>query len=275
MITIDGKKIAKEIANRLKKQMASLGKKPVLAVILVNQNDVGESYIKSKQGFGKSIGVDVVLHKFSEDTDHEVLRLAIRAAIDASDCAIVQLPLPKHVDERTILNLIPPEKDPDVLNSFNKEAFEKCKGVVPPPVAGAVAEILQRSDVSLKGKKVVVLGKGRLVGDPVAAWLRCNGVLPKSFDKNDDPKIVEESLKNADAIISGIGSPNFVKPAMVKKGVVLIDAGTSGQSGQVVGDIHPDCAKKASLYTPVPGGVGPISVAKLFENLLVLVKNEK
>lgn len=271
MKKVDGKKIAKEIASSLKKQVAKLGKKPVLAVISVSQNDVSESYIKSKKSFGESIGVNVVLHKFSEDADPEVLRLSIRAVIDASDCAIVQLPLPKHVDERKILNLIPPEKDPDVLNSFNKESFEKCKGIVSPPVSGAIAEIFERNATSLKGKKVVVLGKGRLVGSPVAAWLRCNGVLPKAHDKNDDPKIVEESLKNADAIISGIGSPNFVKPAMIKDGVILIDAGTSGQSGQVVGDIHPDCAKKASLYTPVPGGVGPIAVAKLFENLLILI----
>jgi methylenetetrahydrofolate dehydrogenase (NADP+)/methenyltetrahydrofolate cyclohydrolase len=275
MKKIDGKKIAKEIASGLKKQVAELRKKPVLAVISIDQNDVGESYIKSKKSFGESIGVDVSLHKFSEDTDPEVLRLSVRAVIDSSDCAIVQLPLPKHLDERKILNLIPPEKDPDVLNSFSKELFEKCKGSVLPPVAGAIAEILQRNDVSLKGKKVVVLGKGRLVGAPVAAWLRCNGMLPKAFDKKDDPKVIEEALKNADAIISGIGSPNFVKSNMIKDGVVLIDAGTSGQSGQVFGDIDPSCAKKSSLYTPVPGGVGPIAVAKLFENLLILIKNKK
>ena len=270
MMVVDGKTISGEIGKEIRSFLKEKDLVPLLSVISVAQDQVGESFINTKKRFGERSGIKVQVHYFKPDTDPEVLRLSILSIVDSSDGVVVQLPLPEMVEERKVLNLVPPDKDPDVLNSFSRDAFEKCRGVVMPPVAAAVAEIFERSNISPRGKRVVVVGKGRLVGTPVAAWFRCQGVLPKTLDKNDPPEHISDSLSKADIVVSGIGVPGFITPDKIKKGTVLIDAGTSGRSGQVLGDIDPACVEKSSLFTPVPGGVGPIAVACLFKNLLAL-----
>jgi methylenetetrahydrofolate dehydrogenase (NADP+)/methenyltetrahydrofolate cyclohydrolase len=137
-----------------------------------------------------------------------------------------------------------------------------------PPVVDAVREILTRSSVNPKGKRAVVVGKGWLVGEPVAAWLRNQGALVTTLGKTDSL----EALKDAEIIVSGAGAPGIIKPEHLSRGAVLIDAGTSESDGSIVGDADPACAQIASVFTAVPGGVGPVAVACLFRNAQKLVR---
>jgi methylenetetrahydrofolate dehydrogenase (NADP+)/methenyltetrahydrofolate cyclohydrolase len=139
-----------------------------------------------------------------------------------------------------------------------------------PPVVGAIKVIFDENKIEIKGKNIVVVGAGRLVGKPVVTWLINEGGTVTVIDENS--KNPQEFTIKADIIISGVGKPKIIKPEMVKEGVVAIDCGTSESSGQVVGDIDPEISKKASILAPVPGGIGPITIAILFKNLFELSK---
>jgi methylenetetrahydrofolate dehydrogenase (NADP+) / methenyltetrahydrofolate cyclohydrolase len=191
--------------------------------------------------------------------------------LPGADAIIVQLPLPEGFDTAKILSAIPTEKDADVLSGVSYEKFERGdEGAIVPPVAGAVGEILVREKVEAQGKRAVVVGQGKLVGRPVLALLRRMGADAVTVLR--DTPSPETILREADIIVSGVGQAHFITPEMIKDGVVLIDAGTSESNGSIAGDFHPDCAAKASVFTPVPGGVGPIAVAMLFKNVLQLLK---
>lgn len=214
--------------------------------------------------------LDVV--RLPDDADEAA---AQRAAADpAPDALIVQLPLPGHMHERAVLDAIPLEKDADVLSSAAYELFlVNAPDALLPPVVGAVAEIFSRANVTPEGKRAVIVGEGRLVGAPVRAWL--------ARSRADITVLNEESfergsaaLASADIIISGAGSPHLITPDMINDGAVLIDAGTSELGGAIVGDFDPACETKASIFTPVPGGVGPIAVACLFKNVAQLAQNQ-
>jgi len=158
---------------------------------------------------------------------------------------VIQLPLSENLNTEEILNLIPSEKNIEVSS----------------PVVCGIAHILKEYKISLKGKNIVLVGKGRLVGRPLTAWLKKQKLAVSNIDK----------IKKADIIISGVGKPNLVTGDMVKKGVVVIDAGTSFRHGKLLGDVDfKDVSKKASYITPVPGGVGPMTVACLLKNLVKL-----
>ena len=154
------------------------------------------------------------------------------------------------------------------LGETAKEAYKNGTSQKIPPVAAAVWEILSFYNVSLADKKVLVIGKGKLVGEPVGEMLSRNGVKYEAIDKDTEEGERLGAIKSADVIISGVGSPHFLKPDMTKEGVVLIDAGTSSDQGRLLGDIDPACAEKAGLVTPVPGGVGPLTTVCLFMNLI-------
>jgi methylenetetrahydrofolate dehydrogenase (NADP+)/methenyltetrahydrofolate cyclohydrolase len=180
----------------------------------------------------------------------------------------VQLPLPTHLDTEAICAAIPVQKDPDLLSRKAQENFIHSSSVILPPVVAAIDTIFSKYEVSLLDKKVAVIGQGKLVGVPVVTWIKQKGILSLIVDRKmlDD----KSCLKEADVIISGAGVLNLITMDMVKDGVVLIDAGTSEAGGKIAGDIDPACAIKAALFTPVPGGVGPVTVAMLFRNLLEL-----
>lgn len=244
---------------------------PELHVIYVGENPTIEKFIGVKQRYGEKVGAKTIVHRFPSDISEEDLVRKIRrlGAEKNPGGMIVQLPLPKHFDTQKVLNAIPEEKDVDVLSEKACEKFAHCAHGEPrfmPPVAGAVKVILERGGVKLPGKKILVIGEGRLVGKPVIAWLsreRADFTVANSKTAN-----LPELLKKADIIISGAGKPGMIQPHMIKQGVVLIDAGTTEEAGKVAGDVDPSCAGKCSLFTPVPGGVGPVTVEALFQNLL-------
>jgi 5,10-methylene-tetrahydrofolate dehydrogenase/methenyl tetrahydrofolate cyclohydrolase len=202
-----------------------------------------ESFIRIKARVAARLGVEVVHGEFS-------------ALVQSCDGVIVQLPI-ANSDE--LVAQLPGGKDVDALGPNPQ---------VRAPVAGAVAEVLAQSGADVSGKKAVVVGQGRLVGVPAAALLQELGA-QVSVVTTDTGSLA--GLKEADIVVLGAGNPGFIKPEMLKPGVVLIDAGTSEAGGKLMGDADPRCAEVASVFTPVPGGIGPIAVAMIFKNLLTLL----
>ncbi len=282
---INGKEIAQNIQEKLKQEISATNtstntkEKPELFIISVGENPVTQKFIQQKKKFGEAIGITVTEHTLNEDITTEEIIEKIQSLKNERGGIIVQLPLPNHIDKTAVLNSIPVSHDVDVLSQKAFELFKNGDSTIMPPVVGAIKEILLQHNVFTGNKNIVVIGKGRLVGEPSAIWFeRHQGNVQIIDSKTPNP---EHHILNADIILSGTGRPHFVKPDMVKSGVVLLDAGTSTalsastseQGGTLKGDIDPTCAEKASLFTPVPGGIGPITVAVLFRNLLVLLKN--
>jgi methylenetetrahydrofolate dehydrogenase (NADP+)/methenyltetrahydrofolate cyclohydrolase len=204
-----------------------------------------------------------------EATEGDVVE-AIHAP--GAQAVIVQLPLPREYDTIGIVNQIPEHLDADVLSERAYARFEKGEAdALIPPVGAAVLEVVRHIGIAMKGKKTVVVGRGRLVGRPVATVLSRLGAEVTVVSKETPEEERRELYKRADVLVSGAGAAHSITPELITDGVVLIDAGTSGTGGNVSGDIHPDCAKKASYFTPVPGGVGPIAVSCLFRNTALLV----
>lgn len=269
---IDGKKLADEIKAELKAEALGLNKKIRLAVVKVGNNPVTEKFLEQKKKFGKEIGIDVRIYELSEDITTNKLRekLAEIMHTKKNTGVIVQLPLPEHINTQYILDGVVPEKDPDMLSSKSIGLFASGRSKILPPVVGAINYIFDKNNIDVKGKKVTVIGAGRLVGKPVAAWLINQGATVTVIDENTaDPTT---HTIDADIIISGVGKPNLITADMVKDGVIAIDCGTSESAGKLRGDFSPEVAEKASFFTPVPGGVGPLTVAMLFKNLVELAK---
>jgi methylenetetrahydrofolate dehydrogenase (NADP+) / methenyltetrahydrofolate cyclohydrolase len=184
---------------------------------------------------------------------------------------IVQLPLPQQIDAQAILNAITPEKDVDVLSARAVGNMAVGKSRIVPPVAGAVKLLLEHYSVEVRGKKMTVVGAGRLVGQPVAMWAMHAGAVVTVL--HGAGQVNHEMLKDADIIVSGLGKPRVITGDMVKEGVVVVDVGTSEDGGVLVGDVDQESvSKKASHMTPAQGGVGPLTVALVFQNLSTLLE---
>jgi methylenetetrahydrofolate dehydrogenase (NADP+)/methenyltetrahydrofolate cyclohydrolase len=181
------------------------------------------------------------------------------------DGVILQLPLPPDIDAEAERNRIPLSKDVDVLSDAAYQKFVEG-AYPPPPVPRAMDFVLKQYGINPWGKRVAVVGQGRLVGKPAAELMRQQGAEVVVAERGS----VSEATRDADIVILGAGDPHFLKPDMVKDGVVILDAGTSESSGKVVGDADPSCIEKASLFTPVPRGIGPIAVVEIFANLFEL-----
>lgn len=257
---IDGRALAKQKEKEIKARVAQQGFAARLAVIEVGENPVSKNFIRMKREFAQRVGIEVVVHHLSATATLEHLASAIRTESETAQGIIIQLPLPDSLDTDAVLALIPPEKDVDALSPHP---------LVLSPVVGAVRRVLIEGRVILLDKRVLVIGRGRLVGGPLAQWLVREGALLKII--GDETESVEPFVSEAEIIISGAGSPHLIKPFMVTQGSVLIDCGASEAAGRLIGDADPLCAEKCSLFTPVPGGIGPLTVAMLFENLFALI----
>lgn len=261
---LDGKKLAGEILARTNVRTQNLDRRPKVLAIVANETAATKSYLAIKEKRAAEAGCVLEVAKFPESVSTDTLRLAIATA--EADAIIVQLPLPVQVDSKEVCDAIPAAKDADVLSAAERE-----QGALLPPVVGAVAEILASAAIVPNAKKVVIIGEGFLVGKPVATWFRAQGAEVEVITLESGSLT---ALKDADIIVSGAGSPHLIKPEMIKEGAVLVDAGTSESSGKLMGDADPACAEKCSLFTPVPGGVGPVAVAKLFENTVLLAESK-
>ncbi len=264
---LDGRTLSKKILGEIKEAQLNLS----LAVVLVGGDPASRSFIKQKEKACEAASVKFRKAEFEEKINQEDLIKGIKKTSEENCGLVVQLPLPPGFDSQEVLNSIPQEKDPDVLSEKGFKEFEFGDSLVLPPVVGAVNHFLKEYSISLSGKKVVLLGKGRLVGKPLSVWLGKKGVDFSIVEK--DTEGPRDILREADLIISGIGKPKIIKGEDVKEGAVVIDAGTSLDKGQLTGDVDfKEVSKKASYITPVPGGLGPLTVACLLENLLNLNK---
>ena len=246
-------------------EQLSRGPQKKVCFIQFGNDPASKKFIEMKSRVALRLGILVdVLQKEDIVSTNFAMEIVETAARDSYDGIVVQLPLPAGLDAHAILNMVPAHLDIDVLGDEAKAA-----GSMMPPVARAVWEILNAQKVDLSGMKIVIVGNGALVGQPVSEMFARRGMAVAVIDKETPNGERAEMLASADVIISGTGVPGLIQPAMIKPGVILIDAGTSESAGRLVGDIDPSCEAVAAMMTPVPGGVGPVTVMSLFKNLVV------
>jgi methylenetetrahydrofolate dehydrogenase (NADP+)/methenyltetrahydrofolate cyclohydrolase len=265
---IDGKGIAAEIRNDLKKEVAELtaqGKTPGLVVILVGEDPASTVYVRNKERSSKEVGINSTVHRLpAETTREELLGLIDRLNNDAAVHGIlVQLPLPSHLDEDEVINTISPKKDVDGFHPINAgklligddNAFVAC-------TPAGVLELVKRTGVPIKGQNVVIVGRSNIVGKPAAIlFLREHATVTVCHSRTKD---VAEECRRADILIAAVGRPEMIKKDWVKPGAVVIDVGINRVDGKLVGDVDFENVKEvAGAITPVPGGVGPMTIAML------------
>jgi len=282
MTIIDGKKVAAEIREELKKEIDKLklaGQSvPGLVEILVGDNPASESYVRGKSKACEEVGIITKTEKLPSDiSEKELLELIQKYNSDKIfNGILVQLPLPKHISEGKVIETILPSKDVDGFHPINVGNLLIGNDTFLPCTPAGIQELLVRYNIPIKGKHVVVVGRSNIVGKPIA-----NILLQKKENANaivtvchSAAKDISHFTKQADILIAAIGQPNFVKGEMVKDGVVVIDVGinrvkdeTHPKGYRIVGDVDfVEVSKKASFITPVPGGVGPMTIAMLLKN---------
>ena len=275
-IIIDGKKISREILDQVKKEVSSLPFQPVFCDVLVGDDPASAQYVKMKAKAAESLGIKFHNVHFPETISLENLILEIKKLNNFENMCglIIQLPLPAKFDKQPILDAVSPTIDVDCLGAETSNLFYSNKGLLGFPTALACVKILDSLNIDISSKKFVVLGQGALVGKPVTHILRTRGLQVNTVTRKTENR--EMLIKNADVIISGIGHGKFITGNMIKEGVIIIDAGTSESTGSIVGDVNLDSVQDiASFVSPVPRGVGPVTVAILLQNVLTVAKNQK
>lgn len=268
---IDGKKISLEILDDLKQKIIQLGQKPSLAFILVGENPASQTYVRQKKKTCAEIGIRSILIELpNQTTQEELVQQIFRLNNDPTiNGILVQLPLPLHIDDRSIMLAIDPAKDVDGFHPLNmgKLLLGQEDGFLPCTPNG-IKELLKRSHIPTAGKHVVIVGRSNIVGKPLAAMLMqktCNATVTVA---NSLTQNLSEITKSADILVVAIGQTQFIKKEMVRVGAVVIDVGINRfHTGKLVGDVdYDEVAPLSSWITPVPGGVGPMTIAMLMQN---------
>jgi methylenetetrahydrofolate dehydrogenase (NADP+)/methenyltetrahydrofolate cyclohydrolase len=277
MQIIDGKKFAKKINDQTVKDVLELGHRPNLAIILVGENPDSALYVKKKIETAKQVGIDTHLYKCTADTGQEkILEMIGFLNTDSGiDAIMVQLPLPKEqgYDTDEVIEKIRPNKDLDRFHPDNiRSMHEKLDdNTILPPVFSVILEMLKSINCSPRGKKVSILSKSEIFGGNLAKVFISLGA--DSEVVHPDDKELIGKISDADILIPVIGRPKFVKKEMIKEGSVIIDVGITRELGSVFGDVDfEDVKDKAGYISPVPGGVGPMTVAHTLRNVLLLHK---
>ena len=269
---IDGKKIAAEVRAELKEKVnamvAEQKKRPALAVILVGEDPASQVYVRNKQKACDEIGIFSELYTLAENVSQESLEYIINSLADRNDVdgILLQMPIPKHLDAKKALACIPPEKDVDAFLPDNVGHIMRGDYRFLPCTPAGIMELLHRYDIDVAGKDCVVVGRSDIVGKPMAMMLlHENGTVTLCHSKTKD---LAAHVKNADIVVSAVGHTGVVTPDMIKEGAIVIDVGMNrNEEGKLCGDIDFDKVEpKASYITPVPGGVGPMTVAMLMKN---------
>ena len=274
MQIIDGKKLANEILGKVKNEVQALNFVPIFCDVLVGDDLSSLQYVKMKAKAAESVGIKFHNANFSLSitTPELINEIKILNKIPNMCGIIIQLPLPPHLDTRALLDSIDLDLDVDCLGAEASAEFYAGYSKTGFPTALACVALLDTLPIDLKDKKVAVLGQGDLVGKPVAALLKFRGLNPDILRSQTENK--EKIIKEADIIISGIGKSKYITGNMIKQGVVLIDAGTSEEYGGIFGDVDLESVKDvAGFVSPVPGGVGPVTVAMLLNNVLTVARN--
>ncbi len=278
MKIIDGKKLSEDILSQIKNEIKFLNFQPIFCDILVGNDPASLQYVRMKRAQAENVGF--VFHEaffpVSITTEALIKEIEILNRIKNMCGIITQLPLPRHIDTQTVLDSIDARLDVDCLGTIASKNFYNGLDAhrLSFPTALACMAVLDSLNLNLTGKKIVVLGQGMLVGKPVTALLQFRNLSPLTITNETPNK--EKLIKNADVIISGIGQGKYITGDMIKEDAVLIDAGTSELNGGIVGDVDLDSVKDIAGYvSPVPGGVGPVTVAMLLKNVLIVAKNQR
>lgn len=275
MQLIDGRKIRDEILIDLKKRVEQLPFVPVFCDVLVGDDLVSRQYVDMKEKIAQKLGIQTHRAFFEKNISTEELIFEIKKISEIPNISgiIVQLPLQKHINTQEVLNNIPENLDVDVLGNESANKFYANEKSFIFPTALAILHILKLTNIDLADKNIVVVGQGVLVGKPITHLLLNKGL--KVFTINENTQNKNEIIKNADVVISATGNALMIKGNMLKSGVVLIDAGTSESSGGVVGDVdYVSVGEIASAISPTPGGVGPVTVAMLMQNLVISAESK-
>lgn len=276
---IDGKLISQQIKDELKletEQLKGNGITPTLAVILVGNNPASKVYVNNKKKACEYIGIKSLSYELSEDTTQFDLLTLIDELNHSEnvDGILVQLPLPKHYDEEKILMSISPAKDVDCFHPLNVGIVQTGGNGFLPCTPAGIIELIKRTGIDIAGKNCVVIGRSNIVGKPVATLLlRENGTVTICHSKT---KNLSDICRQADIIVVATGVRNTLTGDMIKDGAVIIDVGMNrNEEGKLCGDVdYEGCLEKASAITPVPGGVGPMTIAMLMKNCLISAKNK-
>ncbi len=274
MKIIDGKKCATHLQENLREEVKALiaqGIIPTLTIILVGNNPSSEIYVRNKMRIGEELGIKVILKKF-DDTIFENELIAELNALNNDPKVhgiLVQSPLPEHIDEAKIMSLIDSNKDVDGFNIINVGALATNKEKVIAATPLGIIKLLEAEHINLSGQHVVIVGRSNIVGRPLAlALLNRDATVTITHSKT---KNLASITKMADILIVAIGKPNFITSEYIKKDAIVIDVGINRIDGKLVGDVDfASVRDKASLITPIPGGVGPMTVISVLHNVVKL-----
>ncbi len=275
---IDGKIISASVKERVKNEVAKLNQNGVtvgLAVIIVGEDPASKVYVSNKKKACEALGIISEEYALPESTTNEELLALIKELNNKPSIngILCQLPLPKHLDEKLIINSIDPEKDVDAFHPFNVGKIMIGDFYFLPCTPAGVMEMLQYEGIDVAGKNCVVIGRSNIVGKPMnMLLLHKNGTVTICHSKTQN---LAEICKKADILVAAVGRPNFVTADMVKEDAVVIDVGINRVDGKLCGDVDfQNVSKIASAITPVPGGVGPMTIAMLMQNTLTAAKKQ-
>ena len=280
MKILDGKAVSLKVKESVKvraDELKKFGVEPTLAVVLVGEDKASQTYVRAKEKACNEYGIKSVAHRLSENTTQNELLAPINVLNldDSIHGILVQLPLPKHIDTNVVLAAIDPRKDVDGFHAVNVgKLVSGLDGFVPCTPLG-VMEILKEYDIEVAGLNAVVIGRSNIVGKPMAnLLLNASATVTVTHSKT---KNLKEICKNADLIVAAIGKPFFLKADMIKEGAVVVDVGINRlDDGRLVGDVDfEEVAPKCSYITPVPGGVGPMTIAMLLNNTILAAQAKK
>ena len=280
---LDGKACASDLEERLKQRIGACPVQPHLAVIIVGNDPASHVYVNNKIRSCERLGIRSTHIELPEDAQESVVADYIRSMNEQEDLhgILIQSPLPKHMNEEALTELIHPRKDVDGFHPVNlgRLVQGRSNGMVPCTPSG-VMEMLRWAKVDMTGKKAVVLGRSFNVGMPQALLLAARGADATVTVVHSRTKDAQSECLQADIIVAAVGRPEMVQPDWVKEGAIVVDVGinriedsTRDRGWRLAGDVHPDVASKASLLSPVPGGVGPMTVAMLMANTVTAAEH--
>ncbi len=276
---IDGKKISEEIKKKLKGEVLALSKKgivPGLAVILVGNNNASQVYVKNKERVSKEIGINSQIVRMSAKTSQKELEKIILQlnANEKIHGILVQMPLPDNIDTKKISSMVNPKKDVDCFHPENIGRMMIGDASFLPCTPAGILELFKKTKIEIEGKDVVIIGRSNIVGKPLAIMLINLGATVTVC--NSRTKNLQKLSSQADILISATGCAKIISANMVKQDAVIIDIGISRNAkGVLVGDVdYANVYNKASHITPVPGGVGPMTIAMLMKNVILATKNQ-
>ena len=275
-LILHGRKTAAEIKGELSKELSKLAKPLGLGTVLVGSDPGSQSYVAGKHRDCSEVGIRSIKIELPEDASEAEIVAAVNQLNEDSNCTgfIVQLPLPKKVSTQKVLESINPKKDADGLHPFNLGRLVLNETAPLPCTPTGIIELLTRNGISLEGKEVVVIGRGLTVGRPLGLLLTQRKINATVTLTHTGTRELIAHTKRADVVICAIGQAHFLTREMVREDSIVVDVGLTRVEGKLLGDVHPDVYSKVRAYSPVPGGVGPMTRAMLLRNVLQLGLNQ-